>query len=102
MPYHPAHSPLVRPVDFEPTKALSKTLPHPAETEVCHIPLTVVYTVYTYCEWLSTLWRRDGRIELQPLPQSIRFQGGARPSLDNPPMLLLVVIVGLEPTIGCV
>ena len=58
-------STLVRPVGFEPTKALSKTLPHPAETEVCHIPLTVAYTVYTYlCRMSTILLVRDTRFEL--------------------------------------
>ena len=31
-------------------------------------------------------WRRDGRIELQPLSQSICFQDSAGPSPDNPPL----------------
>lgn len=34
----------------------------------------------------SSKWRRDGRIELQPLARSICFQDSAGPSPDNPPM----------------
>ena len=32
---------LVRPVGFEPTKAMSKTLPHPAQRRGLPIPLTI-------------------------------------------------------------
>jgi hypothetical protein len=41
----------------------------------------------------TLIWRRDGRIELQPLSQSIRFQGGAGPSPDNPPLFDRIVVL---------
>ena len=44
---------------------------------------------------LLKYWRRDGRIELQPLSQSICFQDSAGPSPDNPPYL--VDRRGIEP-----
>ena len=43
----------MRSVGLEPTRAVSKTAPRPSNlkqiiSEVCQIPVTIAYTVYTY------------------------------------------------------